>query len=89
MKRSTIEARPVQKIRASAALTAVVAVGAIAALTLFAGAPRATVQPQHRQPAQMTWPVMDAPAPIANEVDWSLVEVSENPGPLAIAAYGP
>lgn len=82
------EARLARKIRVSG-FAAVVAVGALSALALFAEGPWATVQAPHQRPVPVKWPVMDAPAPIANEVDWSLVEVSEDPGPLAVAAYGP
>jgi hypothetical protein len=70
-------------------LTLVVAVGAVTALALFAGTPLAKVQAQQQRPVPVQWPAVFAPAPLANPVDWSLVEASENPGPPAIAAYGP
>lgn len=90
MKRSTTEeVRRAQGRRASVAPAAVVAMGALVALALFSAAPWATDPPQPQRPVAVKFPVMDAPVPIANAVDWSLIEVSEDPGPLAIAAYGP
>ena len=89
MKQLTNEAPQAKARRAPLVLTLVVAVGVVAALALFASTPWATVPPQQQRPVPVQWPAVVAPAPLGAAVDWSLVEASENPGPPAIAAYGP
>jgi hypothetical protein len=77
------------RVRIPLLIVAAGAIGAATALTIQAA--------MTRTPAPSTATALTAPkaaeravaAPIADEVDWSKVDLSADPGPLAIAAYGP
>ena len=80
--------RPRLPFRVSSGLAAVGALAAAMALTLYADLPwhagPTALSPQPLPPLSAEI----APA-FANPVDWSRIEPAEDPGPLAIAAYGP
>ena len=70
-------------------LVAAGAIGAATALTIQA---EMTRTPAHSAATAFAAPKAaerTVTAPIADEVDWSKVELSADPGPLAVAAYGP
>lgn len=74
--------------RISSGLAAVGAVAGAMALTLYADLPWNTAPTT--QPPQPLLPLSAAAAPaFANEVDWSRIEAAADPGPMAVAAYGP
>lgn len=88
----TVSARPPTAwrlpFRVSSGLAAVGAVAAAMALTLYADLPwnRApTTQPPQPLPALSA----EATPAFAHEVDWSRIEAAPDPGPMAVAAYGP
>ena len=70
-------------------LVAAGAIGAATALTIQAEMTRTPAPSAARALAAPGADERAATAPIADEVDWSKVELSADPGPLAIAAYGP
>lgn len=72
--------------------TVVAAIGAAAAalvLTLHAEPPRSAVASIGVPPLAPLETAATAVPAFALEVDWSRVEAAEDPGPLAVAAYGP
>ena len=77
-----------RKVRFSSSVAAVLAVGVAATLTLLPDLPWATSPMASARPLPVQ-AAPDGPAPISDAVDWSRVELSGNPGPSAIAEYGP
>jgi len=74
-------------LRVSSGLVAIGVVAGVMALTLYAEMPwnvAATTLPPQPLPSLS----VDAVPAIANPVDWSRIEASEDPGPMAVAAYG-
>jgi len=67
----------------------VAAVSATAALALFVDAQGTKAPSRDQRQVPLQWLTVDTPVLVANPVDWSRIEVSEDPGPLAVAAYGP
>jgi len=86
---SSIPAGPRRPWRISSGLVALGVVAGAMALTLYADLPwNAAPTTQPPQPLPPLSAAATVPA-FANEVDWSRIEASADPGPMAIAAYGP
>jgi len=78
-----------KRARVPSVVVALCAVSAAMALTLWAGMPWNSVAAAAHPPAVVSNGAVTATLPIADPVDWSLIEVSPDPGPMAVAAYGP
>ena len=78
-----------KRARVPSVAVALCAVSAAMALTLWAGMPWNSVAAAAHPPAVVSNGAVTATLPIADPVDWSLIEVSPDPGPMAVAAYGP
>jgi len=74
--------------RVSSGLAAVGAVAAAMALTLYADLPWNVAPTTHRPQPLPPLSAEAAPA-FAHAVDWSRIEAAPDPGPMAVAAYGP
>ena len=74
--------------RVSSGLAAVGAVAAVVALTLYADLPWYAA-PTTPSPHPLPPLSADAAPAFAHPVDWSLIDASADPGPMAVAAYGP
>ena len=74
--------------RVSSGLAAVGAVAAAMALTLYADLPW-NAAPTAPSPQPLPPFSADAAPAFAHPVDWSRIEPAEDPGPMAVAAYGP
>ena len=74
--------------RLRSAWTAIAVAGAVAALAAYCELAwhAASVAPQP-QPLPPLSAAAETPS-IANPVDWSRIEPAEDPGPMAVAAYG-
>ncbi len=82
-------AGPRRPFRISSGLVTLGVVAGAMALTLYADLPwnaAPTTQPPHTAAAAQRRRAVPA---FANEVDWSRIEASPDPGPMAIAVYGP
>ena len=74
--------------RISSALIALAVVAGAMALTLYADLPWNTAPPPEAQRPLPPVSVDAAVPAFANAVDWSQIEASPDPGPMAIASYG-
>ncbi|MEP7056804.1 MAG: hypothetical protein ABI809_03405 [Caldimonas sp.] len=76
-----------QRLRITRTVGAVAIAGATLLAALLAVVPPASSSPKPQAASPATPLTMSAPRQFANEVDWSAIEASPDPAPLATAAY--